>query len=64
VRLYVGVDLHANKNFVGMVDQKGKGVDQKKLSNDLSVILEFLKPIRKEIAGVVAESTYRRRGSR
>ncbi len=58
MRLYVGVDLHANNNFVAMVDKKGKRVDQKKLPNDLSVILEFFKPIQKEMVGLVVESTY------
>jgi transposase len=58
MRLYVGVDLHANNNFVAMVDRKGKRVDQKKLPNDLSVILEFFKPIQKEMVGLVVESTY------
>jgi transposase len=52
------VDLHANNNFVAMVDRKGKRVDQKKLPNDLSVILEFFKPIQKEMVGLVVESTY------
>jgi transposase len=58
MRLYVGVDLHANNNFVAMVDKKGKRVDQEKLPNDLSVILKFLKPVKKDIVGLVVESTY------
>jgi len=58
MRLYVGEDLHANNNFLAMVDRKGKRVEQKKLPNDLSVILEFLKPYQKEIVGIVVESTF------
>ncbi len=58
MRLYGGVDLHANNNFVAMVDKKGKRVDQKKLPNDLSIILEFFKPIQKEMVGLVVELTY------
>ena len=58
MKLYVGVDLHGNNNFVAMVDKKGKRVDQKKLPNDLSIILEFFKPIQKEMVGLVVESTY------
>jgi len=58
MRLYVGQDLHANNNFLALVDQKGKRVEQKKLANDLSVILEFLKPYQKEIVGIVVESTF------
>jgi transposase len=58
MKLYVGEDLHANNNFLAMVDRKGKRVEQKKLPNDLSVILEFLKPYQKEIVGLVVESTF------
>jgi transposase len=58
MRLYVGEDLHANNNFLAMVDRKGKRVEQKKLPNDLSVILEFLKPYQKEVVGIVVESTF------
>jgi transposase len=58
MRLYVGVDLHANNNFVAVVDRKGKRIEQKKLPNDLFVIREFLKPWKKEIVGLVVESTY------
>jgi len=58
MRLYVGVDLHANNNFLAMVDGKGKRMEQKKLPKDLSVIQEFLKPYKKDIVGIVVESTY------
>jgi transposase len=58
MRLYVGVDLHANNNFMGMVNRKGKRIDHKKLPHDLFVIQEFLKPWKKEIVGLVVESTY------
>jgi transposase len=56
--LYVGLDLHANNNYLEVVDRKGKRMDQKKLPNDLSLILEFLKPLKKERVGVVVESTF------
>jgi transposase len=58
MKLYVGVDLHANNNFVAMVDQKGKRIESQKLANDLLVIREFLKPRKREIVGLVVESTY------
>ncbi len=58
MQLYAGLDLHANNNFLAIVDRKGKRIDQKKLPNDLSVILEFLKPRRRDIVGLVLESTY------
>jgi transposase len=58
MRLYVGVDLHANNNFVAVVDEKGKRMEHKRLANDLGVIGEFLRPRQKEIVGLVVESTY------
>jgi hypothetical protein len=33
MRLYVGVDLHANNIFVAMIDKKGKRLEQNKLPN-------------------------------
>ena len=58
MRLYVGDDLHANNNFLALVDGKGKRVDQKKLPNDLFVIRDFLKPYQKNIMGIAVESTF------
>ena len=58
MRLYVGADLHANNIFVAVIEKKGKRLEQKKLPNDLSVILEYLKPCQKEIVGIVVESMF------
>jgi len=52
------MDLHANSNFLVMVDAKGRRVAKKKLPNDLFVIQEFLKPRKKDIIGIVVESTF------
>jgi len=45
MKLYVGDDLHANNNFLAIVDQEGKGVNQKKLPNDLLRHSGFLKAL-------------------
>ena len=58
MRLYVGVDLHASNNFVAILDQEGKRIEQKRLVNDLLVIREFLEPYKRGVIGVVVESTY------
>jgi transposase len=58
MKLYVGDDLHANNNFLALVDGKGKRVDQAKLPNDLFVIRDFLKPYQKDIVGIAVESTF------
>ena len=56
--LYVGLDLHANNNFLAVIDDKGKRVDHKKLPNDARLVLEALRADQAEIEGVVVESTY------
>jgi transposase len=58
MKLYVGDDLHANNNFLALVDGKGKRVDQQKLPNDLFVIRNFLAPYQKDIVGIAVESTF------
>ena len=58
MQLYVGDDLHANNNFLALVDGEGKRVDQKKLPNDLFVIRAFLEPYQKDIVGIAVESTF------
>jgi len=56
--LYVGIDLHANNNFLAVINEQGKRVDHKKLPNDTRLLLEALQSHGEEIEGVVVESTY------
>lgn len=58
MKLYAGIDLHSNNNYLGIIDAKDRRVFKKKLPNDPKRILEALKPYRKEIVGVVVESTF------
>jgi transposase len=58
MKLYAAFDLHANNNFHAVMDQDGRRVFQKKLPNDLEVILGVLKPRQSEMVGIVVESTY------
>jgi hypothetical protein len=55
---YVGIDLHSNNNFVGIIDKKDCRILSKKLPNDLGIVLNTLKPFKRQIKGVVVESTY------
>ena len=55
---YVGIDLHSNNNYIGMIEKKDVRVLKKKLPNDMNEILNTLKPFKKKITGVVVESTY------
>jgi transposase len=56
--LYAGSDLHSNNNFLGIMDEQGKKVFKKRLSNDPRVVLDNLKPFQKQIVGIVVESTF------
>ena len=56
--LYAGCDLHGNSNLIGIIDGEGQRVFKRKLSNDLGLVCDTLKPFRKELVGVVVESTY------
>ena len=58
MELYTAFDLHANNSYVAIIDQEGHKVAGKKLNNDPQEVLSFLKPHRKNIIGVVVESTF------
>lgn len=58
MRYFVGIDLHSDSNYTGVIDKKDSRIFRKKLLNDFAVILKELEPFRKEIQGIVAESTY------
>ncbi len=58
MELYAGIDLHANSNYVGIVDEENQIVFKHKLTNDLREILAVLEPFREEMEGIVVESTF------
>jgi transposase len=58
MRLYAGSDLHSNNSYFGIEDENGKRVFQKKLANDPELIVNTLRPFKKDIVGIVVESTY------
>lgn len=58
MKIYAGIDLHSNNNFVALIDEENKAVYKKRLSNDLELVLKELKPYQDCIEGVVVESTY------
>jgi transposase len=53
---YCGIDLHAKKSQVCVIDKKGTKVKEENLNNDLSLILQFLKPFGRDVH-IVIEST-------
>jgi transposase len=58
MKLYGGIDLHSNNNYLGIMDKKEKKVYKKKLPNDLAEVLKALNPYRKDLEGLVVESTF------
>src|SRR3990170_381667 len=53
MKIYVGIDLHSNNSFVALIDEENKAVYKKRLSNDLMLLLEALKPYKDSIQGMI-----------
>lgn len=58
MQLYAGIDLHSSSNHIGIINEQDRRVFRKKLANDLGRILEALAPFKKDLKGVVVESTF------
>ena len=58
MKLYTGIDLHSNNCFNSVIDETGKIVRKKRVSNDLDLILKIIKFETDNIEGVVVESTF------
>src|SRR5437868_2054403 len=58
MKLYGGIDLHSNNSYVVLLDETDKVVYQKRLANDLEILLKELKPYQDRLEGIVVESTY------
>ena len=58
MKLYGAIDLHSNNNVTVLIDEKDKVVYQKRLANDLPLVIEQLSPYASSMEGIVVESTY------
>ncbi len=56
--LYGGLDLHGDNVFCSLLNEARQVVFERRLPNDLTVVLECLAPYRERLAGVAVESTY------
>jgi transposase len=56
--LYTAFDLHSTNSYLGIIDEDGKKIWKKKLRNDPSLISTTLRRFKRDIVGVVVESTY------
>src|SRR5215471_573935 len=56
--LYGGIDLHANNSVIVLLNEQDEVIYQKRVPNDLTMILGQLDPYHTELKGLVVESTY------
>jgi len=58
MKLYGAIDLHSTNNVTVVIDEQDRVVYQKRLPNDLAMIVEQLSVYRGSLQGIVVESTY------
>jgi transposase len=58
MKLYGGIDLHSNNVVVALIDEQDRVVYQRRLANDLGLILGELEPFGDSLEGLVVESTF------
>ncbi len=56
--LYGAIDLHGNNNVTMLSDEADQIVYQKRLTNQLPLMLEQLAPFQAQLQGIVVESTF------
>ena len=54
----LGIDLHSDNGYYGIIEPDGKRVFQKRIPNDLPTVLRALGPYNGTITNIVVESTY------
>lgn len=57
-KLIAGMDLHSNNVVIGVIDQDGKRVAQRKVECDLKQVTQFLKPLKSRLQSMAVESTF------
>jgi len=58
MKLYGAIDLHSTNNVTVLIDEQDKIVYEKRLPNDLALILKDLSVYQPRVEGIVVESTY------
>jgi transposase len=58
MKLYGAIDLHSSNSVLVVIDEEDKIVYQKRLPNDLALILKELCVYQSHLEGIVVESTY------
>ena len=55
---FVGIYLHSNNSYIAVIDTDNNRTFKKKARNNLSEVIKHLAPFKKQIKGIVVESTY------
>jgi transposase len=55
---YAGIDLHSSNSYIGIINEQDQRLYGKRIPNELDRVLLALEPFKKELSGVVVESTY------
>ena len=58
MELYGAIDLHSNNNVTVLIDEQDRVVYQKRMPNDLPLMIQQLSAYRESLQGIVVESTY------
>lgn len=58
MKLYGAIDLHSTNNVTVVIDEQDRVIYQKRLPNELALILKELSVHQSELQGIVVESTY------
>ena len=58
MKLYGGIDLHSNNSLSSVIDEADRVVYERRLANDLELLLLRLADYREALEGIVVESTY------
>ena len=58
MRMYGGIDLHSNNNYVAILDERMDQVLCRRVRNELAQVLGILEPHRSEIVSLAVESTF------
>ncbi len=58
MKLYAAIDLHSNNNVLVILDENDRVVFERRLRNELQLVLAHLAPYRENIEAIAVESTY------
>lgn len=56
--LYCAIDLHSNNSVLVVIDEEDRVVLQKRVANELTIVLAQFAPVREQLHAVAVESTF------